>query len=79
MDVCKVFYSRDLSREVDFVVRAGPVVTAIDVKRGGARGTPFDLSAFTDLFRPARSLLVGSDGIPIEDALSRPAEDWVRP
>lgn len=30
-------------------------------------------------FRPQRSLLVGGDGIPVEEFLSRSVEHWLRP
>ncbi|WP_419162838.1 ATP-binding protein [Candidatus Palauibacter sp.] len=79
MDLCEVFYWRDRGREVDFVLRAGPVVTAIEVKSGRTRGTPPGLTAFADRFHPTRSLLVGGDGIPLDEFLSRPVEYWVRP
>ncbi|WP_419947616.1 ATP-binding protein [Candidatus Palauibacter sp.] len=79
MDVCEVFYWRDRGREVDFVLRAGPVVTAVEVKSGRSGGTPPGIAAFTDVFRPTRSLLVGGDGIPLQDFLSSSVESWVLP
>ena len=74
---CEVFYWRHRNREVDFVVRAGRAVTAIEVKSGRTRQTPPGMAAFADVFRPARSLLVGGDGIPVAEFLSRPVEYWV--
>ena len=79
MDACEVFYWRDRGREVDFVLRAGAVVTAIEVKSGRRRGTPPGLTAFADRFRPTRILLVGGDGIPLDEFLSGPVEYWMRP
>ena len=76
---CEVFYWRDRGREVDFVLRAGPVVTAIEVKSGRGRATRSGLAAFTDRFHPTRTLLVGGDGIPLEEFLTRPVEDWIQP
>ena len=74
---CEVFYWRHRNREVDFVVRAGQAVTAIEVKSGRARQTPPGMAAFANVFQPVRTLLVGGDGIPVEEFLSKPAEYWV--
>ena len=76
---CEVFYWRDRNREVDFVVRASRAVTAIEVKSGRTPQTLPGMSAFADAFRPDRSLLVGGDGIAVEEFLSKPVEHWVCP
>ncbi len=76
---CELFYWRDRNREVDFVVRAGRSLTAIEVKSGRARGSLPGMAAFAEAFGPNRRLLVGGDGIPVEEFLSRPAEHWVGP
>ena len=76
---CELFYWRDRNREVDFVVRSGRAVTAIEVKSGRARNAAPGMAAFANAFRPARSLLVGGDGIGVEEFLSKPVEHWVRP
>jgi predicted AAA+ superfamily ATPase len=75
---CELFYWRDRNREVDFVVRAGKAVTAIEVKSGRAPQTLPGMEAFGAAFKPKRKLLVGGDGIALEDFLSRPVEHWVR-
>ena len=72
-----LYYWRDRNREVDFVVRQGKSVTAIEVKSGRRRDSLPGMQAFTEMFRPERSLLVGSDGIAVEEFLSRPAEQWI--
>ena len=74
---CEVFYWRERNREVDFVVRAGGATTAIEVKSGRARGTPPGMAAFASAFRPTRLLLVGGDGIAVDEFLSQPVEHWV--
>jgi predicted AAA+ superfamily ATPase len=76
--VCEVFYWRDGDLEVDFVVRAGRRVTALEVKSGRRRGRLSGLTAFESAFRPDRKLLVGADGIPLEKFLEKPVEHWVR-
>jgi hypothetical protein len=76
--VCDLYYWRDRDREVDFVTRAGQTLTAIEVKSGRARNVQAGLAAFAEAYRPKRKLLVGGDGIPLEEFLSRPVQHWVR-
>jgi uncharacterized protein len=76
--VCQVFYWRDRGLEVDFIVRAGRTLTAVEVKSGRARDARSGIAAFSDAFRPQRKLLIGGDGIAVEAFLSRPVEFWVR-
>lgn len=75
---CELFYWRDRNREVDFVVRVGRAVTAIEVKSGRLRETLSGMDSFATEFKPARKLLVGNDGIALEEFLSRPVEHWVK-
>ena len=72
-----VFYWRDRNREVDFIIHRGKSVTAIEVKSGRRRESLAGMQAFSQLFHPKRSLLIGSDGIAIEEFLSRPVEHWI--
>jgi hypothetical protein len=76
--VCEVFYWRDRDKEVDFVVRAGRSLVAVEVKSGRVREAQAGLAAFAQAFKPKRKLLIGGDGIPVEQFLSRPIEDWVK-
>ena len=76
---CELFYWRERNREVDFVVRSGRSLTAVEVKSGRAPGSLPGMAAFGEAFGPDRRLLVGGDGIPVEEFLSRPAEHWVGP
>jgi predicted AAA+ superfamily ATPase len=70
---CEVFYWREVSREVDFVLRRGDQVIAIEVKSGAARSSLPGMAAFDRVFHPDKKLLVGSGGIPIEEFLRMPA------
>lgn len=69
---CALFYWREQNREVDFVVRLGRALVAIEVKRGRSRDTHPGLGAFAETFKPARTLVVGTDGIPVADFLLQP-------
>lgn len=77
---CEVYYWRDRAGEVDFVLGSGRSLMGIEVKSGRTRSA-FEaqpgLAAFAASFRSARTLLVGDDGVPLEDFLSRPAELWL--
>lgn len=74
---CEVFYWRERNREVDFIVKTGRRLSALEVKSGRAREMPAGMAAFAEAFRPKRTLLVGGDGIDIEEFLARPAKDWL--
>ena len=76
---CQAHYWRERNREVDFVVRAGDRLVAIEVKSGRAADTLAGMAAFSEAFRPTRKLLVGGDGIDVETFLSKPVEDWLKP
>jgi len=73
----ELFYWRDRNREVDFVVRAGRRLVAIEVKSGRRRDALPGMDAFTEAFRPDRTLLIGGDGITLGDFLAHPVEHWL--
>lgn len=75
---CTVHYWRENNREVDFVVQAGRTVTAIEVKSGRAPRSHNGTSAFKDAFKAKRSLMVGGDGIALEEFLMKPVAHWVK-
>ncbi len=74
---CRVSYWRDRNREVDFVVEVGRKLLAVEVKSGRRREMPTGLAAFMQVEPRARPVLIGADGIPIEEALTRPVAEWV--
>lgn len=74
----RIFYWRDRNREVDFVVREGRRLLALEVKSGRRRDSLRGMAAFADVFRPARTLLVGGDGVAVDEFLSMPVEHWVQ-
>ncbi|MFQ5690365.1 MAG: ATP-binding protein [Gemmatimonadota bacterium] len=76
---CELFYWRERNREVDFVVRSWGRLTAIEVKSGRTRQARTGLREFAERFEPMRTLLVGGDGVPLEEFLSQPVEHWIRP
>lgn len=76
---CEVHYWRERNREVDFVVRRGSTLVAVEVKSGRAPETLPGMAAFSDAFRPTRKLLVGGDGIDVGSFLAKPVAEWLRP
>jgi predicted AAA+ superfamily ATPase len=74
---CDLYYWREGNREVDFVLRKGRTLVGIEVKSGRAPLAHSGLAAFREVFKPKRTLLVGGDGIPVEEFLSRPVAGWL--
>jgi predicted AAA+ superfamily ATPase len=75
---CELFYWREQNQEVDFVVRGGRTVLAIEVKSGRAPDAFSGLAAFSKAFKPKRTLLVGADGIALDEFLTKPVEHWLQ-
>lgn len=69
---CELYYWRDVGKEVDFVAKAKSRVTAIEVKSGRAPQAHSGTQAFAEAFRIKRSLLIGGDGISVEQFLREP-------
>lgn len=75
---CELFYWREQNQEVDFVIRAGRTVLAIEVKSGRAPDAFSGLAAFSEAFKAKRTLLVGADGISLNEFLTKPVEHWLQ-
>lgn len=73
----ELFYWREDSKEVDFVLRKGKFLTAIEVKSGPRKGKLSGLESFDKAFQPNKIVLLGQDGIAIEDFFKKPIEYWV--
>ena len=74
----EVFYWRDRGREVDLVFRANRHVVAIEVTSGRRKDSLPGLDAFGKAYPRVRKLLVGGQGIPVEEFLLTPPEKWLR-
>ena len=75
---CELFYWRHHNHEVDFVLRKGKKLVAIEVKSGKAPETFPGLDVFAKAFKPTRRLLVGKGGIAVEKFLSTPVTWWLK-
>jgi hypothetical protein len=66
----QLFYWRDRSQEVDFVVQTPDQLIAIEVKSGSITRSPTGLSAFCKAYPQATPVVVGTGGVPLEEFLS---------
>lgn len=64
----KIYYWREGNDEVDFVVEYKKRIIAIEVKTSKVGALP-GMNAFVKTYRPEKSLVVGTDGIPWEEFL----------
>lgn len=74
---CHVHYWREGGVEVDFVLHDGNRLLAIEVKSGKTRGVIKGFESFLDEYSNARTLLVGADGVSLQEFLSYPATHWL--
>jgi hypothetical protein len=68
-------YWRDGAAEVDFVLSRGAAVWGIEVKSGRSGKAP-GLIQFKKKYPKAKIVLIGRDGIPLEEFFLRPSEEW---
>ena len=73
----ELFYWRERGRDVDFILRSGKTVVAIEVKSSSRKEGLPGMDAFDKTFKPKRKLLVGGDGISLEKFMLIPASEWV--
>jgi hypothetical protein len=64
----EVLYWRDGNDEVDYVIRKGKSIIAIEVKTS-AKQKMRGMAAFSDKFKSAKTLLVGDEGLKWKDFL----------
>lgn len=74
----RVHYWRQNSLEVDFVLQRGPRVGGIEVKSGDDARSLRGFHEFERIFSPEVSLLVGAEGVPLNEFLTVPADDWLK-
>jgi uncharacterized protein len=74
----EISYWRERNREVDFVIRHGDRVLAIEVKSGRNKGTLEGLAEFRRAFGgTAGTLVVGTGGIPLDVFLATQPKAWL--
>ena len=70
----KVYYWRERSDEVDYIVASQGTAIALEVK-SGRRGMNSGLPKFCESFHPKRALVIGTDGIPFKEFFHMKIED----
>jgi predicted AAA+ superfamily ATPase len=73
----QLFYWASRNREVDFVLCRGKALVAIEVKTGRRETTLPGIEAFSKEFSVKKKLLIGKQGIPLQDFLYTPPENWL--
>ena len=73
----RLHYWRDGVDEVDFVLARGSRRLLIEVKSGSGRHTLRGVRKFEQRFGTTPHLLVGSDGVSLEEFLSHSTQEWL--
>ena len=71
----RLYYWREDSYEVDYILQRGQRIIAVEVKSG----TKMNLSGmerFIERFNPFKSMVVGEGGVPLNEFLTVPATFW---
>ena len=63
-----LYYWRERNEEVDFVIQCNNKIVALEVK-SGRRGESRGIATFSGLYHPHKSLIIGKNGIGIEEFL----------
>lgn len=69
----EISYWRDRGKEVDFILRSGGSIVALEVKSSRRKESLPGMAAFGKLHPAAKKLTVGEQGIPLEEFLLTPA------
>jgi predicted AAA+ superfamily ATPase len=73
-----IYYWLNRNKEVDFVLESGKTIVALEVKSNKKEYTLQGMEDFCKAFDVKRQLLVGGQGIAIEEFLASPVEKWVQ-
>lgn len=73
----RLYYWREGNHEVDFVIQHEESTIGIEVKSGRLK-TSSGIPEFARRFHPGKILLIGPDGIPVEEFLTLTVEDIKR-
>lgn len=73
----EIYYWRERGKGVDFIIQHENQLACIEVKSGRQYTSLPGISSFATRFAPQKTILVGGNGIPIEEFLSYPAPYWL--
>ncbi|KQC07910.1 MAG: hypothetical protein APR62_05695 [Smithella sp. SDB] len=72
-----ITYWRQGNYEVDYIVTRGPETWAIEVKSGLSKKVN-GLTRFLSLYSDAKPLIIGRQGIPLEEFFSTEPQNWLK-
>ena len=72
----RVYYWRHVNSEVDFVLRSGARLVAVEVKSGTRLRSTRGMKDFAKRYSPLNCVVVGADAVRLSDFLSVPARNW---
>jgi uncharacterized protein len=73
----EIYYWREKSDEVDFVVTKAQKLRAIEVKSAAKFVKPKGLEVFCQMYANAKPLVIGQGGMQLQEFLSQPIEFWL--
>lgn len=73
----QIYYWREGSYEVDFVVKQGDTIVALEVKSADFKGRLSGLETFVKKFKPKKHLQIGGQGLSLESFLTMSCSDWL--
>jgi hypothetical protein len=76
-DQVEVYYWNEGSSEVDYILAKGKQLTTIEVKSQPGTAKISGMASFCKQFPINKQLIVGGQGIALEDFLSKPAAHWL--
>lgn len=71
----EIFYWRERNQEVDFILRSGKKLAAIEVKGGCRKEVLNGMEAFSKMYKPNVSLLIGDHGLTLKEFFEMKIED----
>lgn len=72
----KLYYWREGDKEVDFVLQNGADLIALEVKNNNELNKS-GIDQFVKNFNPNKVLLIGEQGIPLIEFISKPIANWI--
>ena len=68
-DDYRLFYWREASKELDYVLQKGNRILAIEVRTGHRPTALLGMAAFDKIYAPAKKFLIGTRGMSFEEFL----------
>lgn len=72
----ELLYWREGSMEIDFLLKRHERIIAMEVTSSRRKDSTPGMNLFAKEFQPHKKLLVGGQGIPLEEFFSKPADHW---